>query len=99
MLLCEQNFRDVWRRNEIERAEIGQIVRAHTHTHTHTHTHAAKLVVEIMSACFFHVIWESSVNPKKLKHSPLSMTRLSILIVRLIFMVVLKKKYHMLTFP
>ena len=37
MLLCEQNFRDVWSRNEIVRAEIGQILM----------THAAKLVVAI----------------------------------------------------
>ena len=37
MLLCEQNFWDVWSRNESVRAEIGQIL----------HTHAAKLVVEI----------------------------------------------------
>ena len=41
ILLCEQNFRDVWRRNKSVRAEIGQIL------HTHTHTHTAKLVVEI----------------------------------------------------
>ena len=40
ILLCEQNFRDVWRRNKSVRAEIGQIL--------HTHTHAAKLLVEIM---------------------------------------------------
>ena len=40
---CEQNFRDVWSRNESVRAEIGQIV------HTNTHTHAAKLVVEIFA--------------------------------------------------
>ena len=39
MLLCENKFRDVWSRNESVRAEIGQILRAHTH--------AAKLVVEI----------------------------------------------------
>ena len=39
ILLCEQTFRDVWRRNKSVRAEIGQIL--------HTHTHAAKLVVEI----------------------------------------------------
>ena len=39
ILLCEQNFRDVWRRNKSVRAEIGQMLR--------THTHAAKLVVEI----------------------------------------------------
>ena len=31
-MLCEKNLRDVWCRNEIVRAEIGQIV--HTHTHT-----------------------------------------------------------------
>ena len=35
ILLCEQNFREVWRRNENVRAEIGQIL----------HTHAAQLVV------------------------------------------------------
>ena len=43
ILLCEQNFRDVWNRNESVRAEIGQIL----HTDTHTHTTAAKLVVRI----------------------------------------------------
>ena len=41
ILLCEQNFRDVWIRNKSVRAEIGQLLR------THTHTHAAKLVVEM----------------------------------------------------
>ena len=30
ILLCEQNFRDVWRRNKSVRAEIGQILRTHT---------------------------------------------------------------------
>ena len=30
ILLCEQNFREVWRRNENVKAEIGQIL--HTHT-------------------------------------------------------------------
>ena len=40
ILLCEQNFRDVWRRNKSVRAEIGQILRTHTHA-------AAKLVVEM----------------------------------------------------
>ena len=43
ILLCEQNFRDVWRRNKSVRAEIGQIFR--------THTHAAKLVVEMSQVC------------------------------------------------
>ena len=43
ILLCEQNFRDVWIRNMSGRAEIGQILR----THTHTHTTAAKLVVRM----------------------------------------------------
>ena len=41
ILLCEQNFRDVWRRNKSVRGEIGKILR------THKHTHAAKLVVRI----------------------------------------------------
>ena len=45
ILLCEQNFRDVWIRNETVRAEIGQIL--HTDTHPHTHTTAAKLVVRM----------------------------------------------------
>ena len=39
ILLCEQNFRNVWIRNESVRAEIGQILR--------THTRAAQLVVRI----------------------------------------------------
>ena len=37
ILLCEQNFRNVWIRNESVRAEIGQIL--------HTDNTAAKLVV------------------------------------------------------
>ena len=41
ILLCEQNFRNVWIRNQGVRAEIGQLLR------THTHTHAAKLVVRV----------------------------------------------------
>ena len=41
ILLCEQNFRDVWRRNKSVRGEIGKILG------THKHTHAAKLVVRI----------------------------------------------------
>ena len=40
-LLCENNLRDFWCRNESVRAEIGQILQ------THTQTHASKLVVEI----------------------------------------------------
>ena len=47
ILLCEQNFRNVWIRNESVRAEIGQILHTDTHPHTHTHTTAAKLVVRI----------------------------------------------------
>ena len=44
ILLCEQNFRDVWSRNESVRTEIGQI------WHTDTLTHAAKLVVRMTKA-------------------------------------------------
>ena len=40
ILLCDQNFREVWRRNENVGAEIGQIL--------HTHTHAAQLVVRVV---------------------------------------------------
>ena len=43
ILLCEQNFRDVWIRNKSVWAEIGQILRAHTHTT------AAKLVPQVTS--------------------------------------------------
>ena len=43
ILLCEQNFRNVWIRNESVRAEIGQIL------YTDIHTTAAKLVVRITS--------------------------------------------------
>ena len=50
ILLCEQNFRNVWIRNESVRAEIGQIL--HTDTHPHTHTTAAKLVVRIYMYVF-----------------------------------------------
>ena len=46
ILLCEQNFWDVWIRNKSVRAEIGQIL--HTDTHPHTHTTAAKLVVRMV---------------------------------------------------
>ena len=46
ILLCEQNVRDVWNRNESVRAEIGQML----HTDTHTHTTAAKLVVRFTVA-------------------------------------------------
>ena len=45
---ANKKIRDVWRRNKSVRAEIGQILRAHTHTHTH----AAKLVVEIAPNSF-----------------------------------------------
>ena len=45
ILLCEQNFREVWIRNKSVRAEIGHIL--HTDTHPHTHTTAAKLVVRM----------------------------------------------------
>ena len=41
-LLCENNLRDVWCRNESVRVEIGTILQ------THTHTRAAKLVVEMV---------------------------------------------------
>ena len=50
ILLCEQNFRDVWRRNKSVRAEIGKILR------THTHTHAAKLVVRVVKAIIIAII-------------------------------------------
>ena len=39
ILLCEKKIREVWRRNESVRAEMGHILR--------THTHSAKLVVRI----------------------------------------------------
>ena len=48
ILLCEQNFRNVWIRNKSVRADISQILR--THKHTHTHTTAAKLVVRMVKS-------------------------------------------------
>ena len=42
ILLCEQNFRDVWRRNK----SVGQKFVKFC-AHTHKHTHAAKLVVSM----------------------------------------------------
>ena len=50
ILPCEQNFRDVWRRNKNVRGEIGNILR------THKHTHAAKLVVRIRCTKFARLI-------------------------------------------
>ena len=50
ILLCEQNFRDVWIRNKSVRAEIGQILRAHTQTT------AAKLVVRMLLHCIVSCI-------------------------------------------
>ena len=46
MLLCEQNVRDVWIRNESGGQKLVKFcTRTDTHPHTHTHTTAAKLVV------------------------------------------------------
>ena len=59
ILLCEQNFRDVWIRNMSVRAEIGQILR----THTHTHTTAAKLVVRIsVRYSLYHFVGKQYIN-------------------------------------
>ena len=57
ILLCEQNFRDVWILNKSVRVEIGQIL--HTDTHPHTHTTAAKLVVRLY---IYTIIGRSLVN-------------------------------------
>ena len=75
ILLCEQNFRDVWRRNKSVRAEIGQILR--------THTHAAQLVVEIEAALSATVIFLSRLEPtptKKLLNPSAMLCLLTILI-------------------
>ena len=60
ILLCEQNFRDVWIRNKSVRAEIGHILR--THTQTHTHTTAAKLVVRILDLTNRKTITKDAMN-------------------------------------
>ena len=52
ILLCEQNFRDVWRRNKSVRAEIGKMLR------THTHTHAAKLVVRMNRVLEIYILYK-----------------------------------------
>ena len=66
MLLSEQNFRDVWSRNESVRAEIGQIL------HTHTHTHAAKLVV-VITTFYLTIQLASVVFKKSIQHSYVDM--------------------------
>ena len=52
MLKCEQNFRDVWSRNESVRAEMCQIL----------HTHAAKLVVEIILDAPDVFFWNNHIH-------------------------------------
>ena len=49
ILLCEQNFRDVWRRNK----SVGQKFVKFC-AHTHKHTHAAKLVVRMFVLYILH---------------------------------------------
>ena len=70
ILLCEQNFRDVWIRNKSVRAEICQILR--THTQTHTHTTAAKLVVRIdVFTCRLGTVrWLLVSDPSDAVHAP-----------------------------
>ena len=55
ILLCEQNFLDVWIRNKSVRAEIGHILR--------THTHAAKLVVEIIIINNNITLFQTAMGP------------------------------------
>ena len=63
ILLCEQHFQEVWRRNENVRAEIGQIV--------HTHTHAAQLVVRIITSKELKSQWGMSTKVLQIKVEPL----------------------------
>ena len=51
-LLCENNVRDVWCRNESVRAEIGPILQ--THTHTHTRARARGSYSSIDTLCYGH---------------------------------------------
>ena len=50
-LLCEKDLRDVWCRNEIVRAEIGQIV------HTHTHTRVSYSSIDIPQTPNIHHVY------------------------------------------
>ena len=63
ILLCEQNFRDVWRRNK----SVGQKFVKFC-AHTHKHTHAAKLVVRIcqkyLSVCRNSLFSQQDIAPK-----------------------------------
>ena len=52
-LLCEKNLRDVWCRNEIVRAEIGQIV--HTHTHTRVSYSSIDVYIHIFIGICIHI--------------------------------------------
>ena len=62
-LLCEKNLRDVWCRNEIVRAEIGQIV------HTHTHTHASPIGLYRENAIAVRVIDRSAYDATSHVHA------------------------------
>ena len=74
ILLCEQNFRNVWIRNESVRAEIGQIL--HTDTHPHTHTTAAKLVVRIVGDILNYIINIPGIISRDSRSTGKSFTRL-----------------------
>ena len=52
-LLCEKMLRDVWCRNEIVRAEIGQIV--HTHTHTRVSYSSIDLLIYDLLLSIFNI--------------------------------------------
>ena len=61
MLLCEQNVRDVWIRNESGGQKLVKFcTRTDTHPHTHTHTTAAKLVVRLYQI-IFHIFYVSEM--------------------------------------
>ena len=57
ILLCEQNFLDVWRRNKSVGEKLVKFC-----AHTNTHTHAAKLVVRLC------VMYKQTRNTARCRH-------------------------------
>ena len=57
ILLCEQNFREVWRRNENVRAEIGQILHKHTRGSISSKDIYIIIIIIIIIMLYFRPIW------------------------------------------
>ena len=83
ILLCEHNFRDVWRRNK----SVGQKLVTFC-AHTHTHTRAAKLVVRMKKCgartlpCGRPFFCDSRLSPLSSKKKRLLSSKVRITLIR-----------------